>query len=62
MNRIDALAETRARRWRGRIAARLGALSGVRAEAFDGGVTVSGRGLKARWLRDARLRWLGGWM
>ncbi|UIJ45849.1 hypothetical protein LZK98_02500 [Sphingomonas cannabina] len=45
-----------------RVLAALGEMQGVRAEAVDEGVAVSGRGLRRRWLTDARLRWLGGWL
>lgn len=45
-----------------RVAAALAAVPGVRAEAGEDGVVVRGRGLRRRWLNDARLRWIGGWL
>jgi len=35
---------------------------GIAGDIVDEGVVVRGRGLRRRWLNDARLRWLGGWM
>jgi hypothetical protein len=49
-------------RWRTRIADRLRDIGGVEVAVGHDGVVVRGRRLRARWLRDARLRWLGGWM
>lgn len=66
LNGVEARGEMAAERARQRAVARvlaaLGDLRGVRAEAVDEGVAVSGRGLRRRWLTDARLRWLGGWL
>lgn len=43
-----------------RLAERIAALhSGLTAEAEPGRVRLMGRGLRRRWLTDARLRWLG---
>ncbi|MES2337816.1 MAG: hypothetical protein V4537_06965 [Pseudomonadota bacterium] len=49
-------------RWRARVAAQLREVPGLRIEERDDGLVVTGRRLRARWLRDAALRWLGGWM
>lgn len=38
------------------------ALPGLTVEAELGRVVISGRGLWRRWLRDAVLRWPGGWL
>ena len=59
--RVEVAAEAVAARWRRRIADRLRTVGGVAAEVVDGGVVVRGRRLRARWLGDARLRWIGGW-
>lgn len=45
-----------------RVRSAVGEVSGVVVEEVEGGIVASGRRLKARWLDDARLRWLGGWM
>lgn len=62
---MSAVVEYRAERvaagWRARIADRLRAAGGIDVEVRDGGVVARGRGLRARWLTDARLRWIGGW-
>lgn len=42
--------------------AAIAATPGVSAATVDDGVVATGRRLRARWLSDARLRWLGGWM
>ena len=39
----------------------IGAVPGVRSEIVDDGIVATGKRLRARWLSDARLRWLGGW-
>ncbi len=52
-------AEAAAARWRERVSARLNAVPGLTPERTPDGVRVSGRRLRARWLSDARLRWLG---
>lgn len=57
-----ALAEAAVTRAKRRALAAIGAVPGVRAEIVDDGVAATGRRLRARWLNDARLRWLGGWM
>ncbi len=57
-----AAAERALARARARVAAALAAVPGVVPEIVDDGVIARGRRLKARWLTDARLRWLGGWM
>lgn len=49
-------------RARERVAAALREVPGVQTEVVDEGVVVRGRGLRARWLKDARLRWIGGWL
>lgn len=56
------IAERAAAGWRARIAERLCGIGGIEADIEDDGIVVRGRRLRARWLRDARLRWLGGWM
>ncbi|MDP5279999.1 hypothetical protein Q9Q95_13780 [Sphingomonas sp. DG1-23] len=38
------------------------ALPGLSVEAEAGRVVISGRELRRRWLRDAVLRWPGGWL
>lgn len=43
-----------------RVAKRLAHRRGLTIEVVPGGIAVSGRGLKARWLTDPTLRWLGG--
>lgn len=40
----------------------IAAVPGVSAEIDEGGIVATGKRLRARWLTDARLRWLGGWM
>ena len=60
--RGTAMADTAVARWRRRVAEAIGQVPGVTAEIVDDGVVARGRRLKARWLTDARLRWLGGWM
>lgn len=45
-----------------RAAAALARERGLTIETVPGGVAVSGRRLKARWIGDPRLRWLGGWL
>jgi len=61
--RADAAGERAAARatLRLRDAARA-ALPGLLVEAEAGRVVISGRGLRRRWLRDAVLRWPGGWL
>ncbi len=62
MSAVERAAERAAERWRRRVAARLRDIAGVSVEIEDDGVVARGRRLRARWLKDARLRWLGGWM
>ena len=38
------------------------AVPGTTPEILDEGVVVRGRALRRRWLNDARLRWIGGWL
>ena len=55
----ERLAGALARRWRERIAARFAA-AGVEQVAIEGdAVRASGRGLRARWMDEARLREAG---
>jgi hypothetical protein len=49
-------------RAKARAMAALGDVPGITVEEIEGGIVATGRRLKARWLSDARLRWLGGWM
>lgn len=56
------LAEDAVARAKARVRDAVADVPGVRAEITDDGVVASGRRLRARWLNDARLRWLGGWM
>ena len=56
------LAERRVSAARERVRDAVGAVPGTGVEIVDEGVVVRGRGLRRRWLNDARLRWLGGWM
>jgi hypothetical protein len=44
-----------------RMIALLTAERGVRVEQTPEGLVVTGRGLRAQWLREAGLRWLGRW-
>ena len=55
------IAEERAAERRAQIAARLRGGGGIDVEVRGDGVVASGKRLKARWLRDAGLRWIGGW-
>jgi hypothetical protein len=57
--RVERVAKAARVRLRGRVAAVLGDVPGISAEETDEGVVVSGRRLRARWINDARLRWLG---
>jgi len=59
---VEARAERVAAGWRARVVERLRTMPGLGAEPMDDGVRVTGGRLRARWLTDARLRWLGGWM
>lgn len=49
-------------RGKARVLAALSDVPGIAAEEIEDGIVASGRRLRARWLTDARLRWLGGWM
>jgi hypothetical protein len=49
-------------RAKARVAEALAREEGLSVEEVPGGIAVSGRRLKARWLTDPRLRWLGGWL
>jgi hypothetical protein len=64
MERVEAralaAAEAAAERARARVAVALAEVPGVSAEVVEGGVLVRGRRLAARWVADARLRWIGG--
>ncbi|URW75450.1 hypothetical protein M9980_13085 [Sphingomonas donggukensis] len=57
--RVRRVAGAAVARARERVAAALAGVPGVAVEIGEDGVAVSGRRLKARWLNDARLRWLG---
>lgn len=60
--RLQGRARQRAADRAAALAARLArtiAVPGVTAEAADGEVRLRGRGLRRRWLEDARLRWIG---
>ena len=57
-----AVAARAVERAKARVATALGAVPGVVPEIVDDGVVARGRRLRVRWLNDARLRWLGGWM
>jgi hypothetical protein len=55
-----ALAEQRAMEVRKQIAGRMpDTLSGVRAHVEGDGIMLSGRGLRARIMREPVLRWIG---
>lgn len=56
---VERAAEAARKRLRGRVVALLSTVPGIGVEEADDGVVVSGRRLRARWLNDARLRWLG---
>jgi hypothetical protein len=56
---VERLAEAARVRLRARVAAMLGEVPGIGVEEVDDGVVVSGRRIAARWINDARLRWLG---
>lgn len=58
--RMAALAEQRAKMLRTRIAAAAKA-AGIDARETKAGVSVRGRWLRARWIGDPRLRWIGRW-
>ena len=60
--RMRRRAEERARARRAALARALGEAlpRGIRAEAVEEGVRLSGRGLAQRYARDAALRWLIG--
>lgn len=67
MNRLEARAEAVGERAAAQAALRVrdaarAALPGLTVEAEAGRVVISGRGLWRRWLRDAALRWPGGWL
>ena len=62
MSAVERAAERAADRWRRRLAAGLRDIAGVTVEIENDGIVARGRRLRARWLKDARLRWLGGWM
>jgi hypothetical protein len=67
MNRLEERAAAAGERAVARATLRLRdaareALPGLRVEAEPGRVVISGRGLWRRWLRDAALRWPGGWL
>jgi len=67
MTRLEARAEALGERAAARAALRLRdaareALPGLSVEAEAGRVVISGRGLWRQWLRDAALRWPGGWL
>lgn len=56
VERVAARGVTRAK---AALVQRLAGVRGVEAEETPAGVTVRGRRLGARWLTDARLRWIG---
>jgi hypothetical protein len=56
--RMRHRAQARAAARRAALAAELAALPGVRAEAIEDGVRLTGRGLRRRFALDAALRWL----
>jgi hypothetical protein len=56
---VERAAERARVRLRQRVAAVLRPMPGIRVEEADADVIVSGRRLRARWINDARLRWLG---
>jgi hypothetical protein len=58
--RMAALAEQRMATLRARLAEAANA-AGVEARITDDGVAVRGRWLRARWIGDPRLRWIGRW-
>ncbi|WP_326525296.1 hypothetical protein [Sphingomonas sp.] len=60
--RASAIGRAAVGRWRARIAARLGIVPGVTVTESGEGVVITGRRLRRRWLADARLRWIGGWL
>jgi hypothetical protein len=60
--RARRAAERRAKARAAELAQQMGELlpRGISAEAVDGGVAVSGRGIRRRWLLEPALRWMIG--
>ncbi len=58
--RAARIAERRAHEVAARIADSID-IGGIAADAVEGGVELTGRGLIRRWINDARLRWIAGW-
>lgn len=63
--RVEEAARKRAAEKADELAAAIAAAApgGIRAERVEEGVLLSGRGLRLRWVREPRLRWLarGDW-
>ena len=61
MSALDDIAARGVAAAKARVVEQLGGVRGVRVEETADGVRVEGRGLRARWLREPALRWLGSW-
>lgn len=62
IERGERAAATRARKVAETVAARVGEVPGVTAQAEGTDVVLSGRALVRRTISDARLMWIAGWM
>jgi hypothetical protein len=58
---VERLAARRVAEVRARVTALLIEEPGVRVQDEPAGLVVVGRGMRGRWLRVPRLRWLGRW-
>ena len=61
MSALDDIAARGVAAAKARVVERLSRVLGVRVEETSDGVRVEGRGLRARWLTEPALRWLGSW-
>ena len=57
--RVEQAAARRVEKAKAALAARLSRDRSIRVEHVPAGIAISGRRLAARWLNDARLRWIG---
>ena len=58
---VERRAAARVRAVEARLARVLEGRRGIAVERVSGGLVVRGGNLRARWLREAELRWLGRW-